>query len=88
MKEITRLSIQGFTERNVDLARRLREMDNVVDKIYLDSLRNAAQTSKTDIKCIVFSTLIIRYLERITDHATYIGDSVLHMVSGERSARK
>jgi len=88
VKEIIRLSIQAFTERDVDLARKLREMDNVVDKIYLDSLRNAAQTSKTDIRCVVSATLIIRYLERIADHATYIGECVLYIVSGERSARK
>jgi len=88
VKEIIRLSIQAFTERDVDLARKLREMDNVVDKIYLDSLRNAAQTSKTDIRCVVSATLIIRYLERIADHATYIGECVLYIVSGERSSRK
>ncbi len=88
VKEIIRLSIKAFTERDVDLARKLGEMDNTVDRIYLDCLRKAAQPSQTDTRCVVSATLIIRYLERIADHATYIGDSVLYIVSGERSARK
>ncbi len=36
----------------------------------------------------LLSWLILRYLERIADHATYVGDSVLYIVSGERTARK
>jgi phosphate transport system protein len=88
VKNIIRSSIKSFTERDIDLARKLKEMDNAVDEIYVDCLREAAQPSQRDTRCVVSATLIIRYLERIADHATHIGDSVLYIVSGERSPRK
>ena len=88
VKQIISLAIQAFTKRDVELARKLREMDNAVDRMYLDCLRKAAQSLQTDTRCVVSQTLIIRYFERIADHMTNIGDSVLYIVSGERSARK
>ena len=30
----------------------------------------------------------MRYLERIADHSSYIGDSVVYIVTGERTPRK
>ena len=88
VKQIVRLAIQAFTERDVELVKKLREMDNIVDSMYLDCLRKAAQSSQTDTRCVVSQTLIIRYFERIADHAANIGDSVLYIISGERSPRK
>jgi phosphate transport system protein len=86
-KEMIKLSIQAFVEKNVTVAKQIREMDNVVDKIYLDALRQVAQQPNVDIKCSISSILILRYLERIADHATYIGDSVVYIVSGERTPK-
>jgi phosphate transport system protein len=37
-----------------------------------------------DIRCILANLLVIRYLERIADHAVYIGEMVRYIVSGER----
>ncbi len=63
-------------------------MDDMVDNIYLDFVKKSAQTQEADVKCTVSGTLILRYLERIADHATYVGESVLYIVTGERAARK
>ena len=63
-------------------------MDDLVDNIYLDFVKKAAHGTGTDMKCTVSGTLILRYLERIADHATYVGDTVLYITSGERSPRK
>ena len=83
-KEMIKLSIKAFIEKNVTIAKEVREMDSVIDKIYLDSLRRVAQLSNADVKCSISSILILRYLERIADHATYIGDSVVYVVSGQQ----
>ena len=87
-KDMIRTSIKAFNERNVELASKLKKMDDVVDNIYLDYVKRSAQNLNQDLKCTVSATLILRYLERIADHATYVGDTVLYIVSGERTARK
>ena len=87
-KTMIHLSIKAFNERDAELATRVRKMDDLVDNIYLDFVKNAAQGSGRDLKCTVSGTLILRYLERIADHATYVGDTVLYITSGERSPRK
>jgi len=87
-KEMIQVSIKAFTERDVGKASLLKQMDDVVDNIYLDFVKKAAHDHEGDLKCIVSGTLILRYLERIADHATYVGETVPYIVSGERSARK
>ncbi|HEX4919529.1 MAG TPA: phosphate uptake regulator PhoU, partial [Candidatus Bathyarchaeia archaeon] len=87
-KEMIRVSIKAFTERDVEKASVLKKMDDVVDNIYLDFVKRSAHLHEGDLKCVVSGTLILRYLERIADHATYVGETVPYIVSGERSARK
>lgn len=87
-KDMIALSIKAFTERNVELASRLKRMDDVVDNIYLDFVKKSASEREGNLKCVVSATLILRYLERIADHATYVGETVPYIVSGERAARK
>lgn len=87
-KEMIRVSIKAFSERDVGKASMLKQMDDVVDNIYLDFVKKAAHDREGELKCIVSGTLILRYLERIADHATYVGETVPYIVSGERSSRK
>ena len=54
---------------------------DVVDHSYRDDLRRLPQ-EKGNLKCSLSSALILRYLERIADHATYIGESVDYIVTG------
>ena len=87
-KDMIRLSIKAFTERDIEMASKLPKMDDVVDNAYLDFVKRSATRPDSDMKCMVSGTLILRYLERIADHATYVGESVAYIVSGERAARK
>ncbi len=87
-KTMINLSIKAFTERNVELASKLNEMDDVVDSIYTDFVKKSAESEGGNLKCTVSATLILRYLERIADHATYVGESVVYIVTGERAIRK
>jgi phosphate transport system protein len=87
-KEMIRVSIKAFNESDVESAGKLKKMDDVVDSIYLDFVKKSAGSPNGNLKCTVSATLILRYLERIADHATYVGESVLYIASGERAARK
>ena len=80
-QEMIRMSIDAFARRDVEMARMIPQMDDVVDQRYREYLRKM-MTGKGDLKCALSATLILRYLERIADHATYISDSVVYIVTG------
>ena len=80
-QEMIRMSADAFARRDVNLARKISSMDDTVDESYRSNLR-AVMTAKTNLKCSLSGTLILRYLERIADHATYIGESVDYIVTG------
>jgi phosphate transport system protein len=86
-KNMIRTSITAFAERDATLAKKLSQMDDVVDDIYRSHIRRITRDQKIDIKCSVSATLILRYLERIADHATYIGDSVIYILTAQSSPR-
>jgi phosphate transport system protein len=77
-------SIQSFKTRNTKLARSLREEDDQVDKVYLDYNRQLAAGVKIPLRCALASALVLRYLERIADHACYIGDSVIYIATATK----
>ena len=76
-------SIQSFKSRDTKMARSLRHEDDQVDKMYLDQIRRISKAND-QVKCALASTLVMRYLERIADHACYIGDSVIYIVTGSK----
>ncbi len=82
--EMIRISIKAFTERDVISAGRLAAMDNVVDALYRNYLRKFNLKTNEDTKCYVTGTLILRYLERIADHAEDVGECVAYTVTGKR----
>ena len=80
-QEMIRMSVDAFARRDVDLARRIRKMDDTVDESYREHVRSVL-AQKRDLRCALSAALILRYLERIADHATYIGESVDYIVTG------
>ncbi len=80
-REMIRLSVEAFARRDVPTARRIKGMDDFVDDMYRANLKDVMK-EKGNLKCNLSATLILRYLERIADHATYIGESVDYIVTG------
>jgi len=80
-QEMIRMSVDAFAKRDVETARKIPSMDDAVDSSYRENLRRTIQ-GKGDVKCSLSATLILRYLERIADHATYIGEMVEYIATG------
>jgi phosphate transport system protein len=78
-------SIQSFRDRNIQLAKSVRQEDDQVDKTYLDYIKKLSREKAIPVKCALASTLVLRYLERIADHACYIGDSVTYIVTASKA---
>jgi phosphate transport system protein len=94
VREMVQLSLQSLRSRDKDAAQKLYQMDDTVDTLYRKYLREVV-TLKTnqdksfiDPRCYISSLLILRYLERISDHACYIGDSVHYISTGVSSPRR
>ncbi|HEY1211628.1 MAG TPA: phosphate uptake regulator PhoU [Nitrososphaera sp.] len=94
--EMIHMSVESLQKRDKDAAKKLYEMDDIVDTLYRKYLREVfAPTNKKDMnemlkdpRCNLSTLLILRYLERIADHACYIGDSVYYITTGVSSPRR
>ena len=94
VREMIQLSLHSLRSRDKDAAQKLYQMDDTVDTLYRKYLREII-TLKTnqdknfaDPRCYISALLILRYLERISDHACYIGDSVHYIATGVSSPRR
>ena len=76
-------SIQALRNHDAELAKTLSKLENRVDILYRDYLDKLIATPSTT-GCTISSLLVVRYLERIADHATYIGESIVYLVTGEK----
>lgn len=90
------LSLNALQSRDKNAAEKLYEMDDTVDLVYRRYLRKTItiprevllNNNTNNPRCYISALLILRYLERISDHACYIGDSVHYIVTGVSSPRR
>jgi phosphate transport system protein len=96
------LSLQSLQSRDKSAGEKLYQMDDTVDTLYRKYLRDIITPSQeqqnekrltdnnnnNNPRCYISALLILRYLERISDHACYIGDSVHYVVTGVSSPRR
>jgi len=80
--EMMRLSFETLRNRDIQMARKLIEMDNEVDSLYRGYLKGLIDNPNLTAAEAVSTALIARHLERIADHAWYIAESVSYMVTG------
>jgi len=82
--EMVGTSIEALRNHDAELAKTLTKREKCVDKFYYDYLDKLIE-SKTTTGCTISSLLVVRYLERIADHATYIGESIVYLATGEKT---
>jgi len=83
--KMVRTSINSLRSHNTELARSIAKTEQEVDEMYLGYLNKLVEEAPTTSKCTISSVLIVRYLERIADHATYICESVIYLATGEKT---
>jgi phosphate transport system protein len=81
---MVRKSVDSLKSHNTELARTLSETEQQVDQMYFNYLDRLAEKGPATNRCTVSSVLVVRYLERIADHATYTGESVVYIATGEK----
>ncbi len=91
--EMMKTSVSALRLLDNSMSNKIYEMEDYVDIIYKKSIREYAKiiyldNTYPDNRCNISSALILKYLERISDHSCYIADSVNYIVTGITSPRR
>jgi phosphate transport system protein len=92
--EMISLSVSSLDFKDKQASDKLYDMDDIVDHIYREYLRNIVTAKKdsqniyADPRCVISALHVLRYLERIADHACYIADSISYIVTGKSNPRR
>ncbi|MBM7569661.1 phosphate signaling complex protein PhoU [Aquibacillus albus] len=84
--KMTDLSIKAYDFEDISYVRKLAELDDSVDKMYEDIIKDMLQETSLNskkIQHIMQMALSARYIERFADHATNVGESIMYLVKGE-----
>ncbi|MCX8152845.1 MAG: phosphate uptake regulator, PhoU [Candidatus Bathyarchaeota archaeon] len=82
--EMVRISIDALKTYDGALAKTVSALEQDVDKMYFDYLNRLIEKTHVPIKCVISSVLVMRYLERIADHATYVCEAIVYIATGEK----
>jgi phosphate transport system protein len=92
--EMISLSVSALDFKDQQASDKLYDMDDTIDNIYRQYLKEivtAKRDSKNiyaDPRCVISALHVLRYLERVADHACYIADSVSYIVTGKSNPRR
>lgn len=83
--KIVKESVDSFVNKDLKSAKTIREKDDIVDDLFVE-LRNKLtkniEKGHPDAANIVDLIIIIKYLERIADHAVNISEWVIFSIEG------
>jgi phosphate transport system protein len=82
---MVKISIDSLRKHDVTLAKTITSTEREVDQMYLNYVNRLISEDTTSSKCVASSILVTRYFERIADHAVYICESILYIVTGEKT---
>ena len=85
IKQMVHLAVECFATLDLEKARELQTDEDLVDKYYNKHLPMLINLSS--VKCALADALVLRYMERMADHAAFVGDSVSYIVTGARTYR-
>jgi phosphate transport system protein len=83
VSEMVSKSVRALKDHDVELAKTLAKTEQEVDDIFFTYIDQLA-ASPTETKCAICNLLVARYLERIADHTTYVGESIVYIATGEK----
>lgn len=86
VKHMIKEAVLSFAELDVRKAEKIREYEKFIDKIYKDRIPKLIESNNT--KCALAEALLLRYLERIGDHAVFMSDAINYIVTGKHRPTK
>ncbi len=87
LNKMVEMALKAYESGDSSLAREVISMDDLVDGAYNSYMSKIIKGEERNPKCAVANTLILRYLERMADHAVQIAEETIYMVEGTYFAR-
>ena len=77
-------SIKEYIDGDFNLANKVIEEDDVVDKKYMEIIESLTKKDSSEdyLPYAIYTTLVVKYLERIADHSVNIAEWVVYISSG------
>jgi phosphate transport system protein len=82
--QMVNTSINALKRLDTELAKTVTKTEQEVDDLYFQYLGKLVEQASITNECTISSVLVVRYLERIADHATYISEAVVYIATGEK----
>ena len=77
-------SIRALKNHDATVAKSLAKTEKEVDEIFFKYIDQLA-ASPTQTKCSLCNLLVARFLERIADHTTYVGEAIIYIATGKKT---
>ncbi|HOV80584.1 MAG TPA: phosphate signaling complex protein PhoU [Bacillota bacterium] len=89
VRELVHDTITAYVLADVEMAKKSVLLEQEIDGLFGEYFDTLSDTIKNDASVTDMAVQLLfsgHYLERIADHATNMGESVLYMVTGERTS--
>lgn len=77
-------AIDSYIKKDLTLASDVIKRDDEIDSTYADLIDNQIpkKAEGRDIHYAIYTTIVVKYIERIADHAVNIAEWVIYMING------
>jgi phosphate transport system protein len=82
--EMVGVSINSLKSLDPELVKTMTKAEDAVDNAYFEFLDKLVEQAGVTNECTISSVLVVRYLERIADHAMHIMEAIVYIATGEK----
>lgn len=78
-------SIESFIKKDISLAQQVIISDDLIDSLYdklLETIIKLKDDNQVSSSFAIYTTLVVKYIERIADHASNIAEWVIYILNG------